>query len=63
MSNYPIPDGALDDRLGFIGTSGDYRADHAGGTGACTLPADPVEGFRPCRAFRLAVESKARGRG
>ena len=38
---------------------GDYRRDHEGGTGACTLPEDTVEGFRPCRRFRLSVESRA----
>lgn len=46
-----------------ICTCGDYRRDHEGGAGACTLPADRVEGFEPCRRFRLAIESKARVRG
>jgi hypothetical protein len=42
---------------------GDYRRDHDGGTGACTLPADTVPGFVPCRRFALAVRSKAVAHG
>lgn len=38
---------------------GDYRRDHEGGTGRCTLPPDQVPGFRPCMRFRLAVASQA----
>ncbi|WP_305096438.1 hypothetical protein [Croceibacterium aestuarii] len=39
---------------------GDYRHDHEGGEGACTLPPDTMPGFKPCRRFRLALASKAR---
>jgi hypothetical protein len=41
---------------------GDYRRDHEGGVGACTLPADPVPEFTPCRRFRLELASKAEAR-
>jgi len=46
-----------------ICTCGDYRRDHENGTGACTLPPDPVPDHRPCRRFVLALASKARARG
>ena len=33
---------------------GDYRGQHAGGTGACSMPDDLTHGMQPCTAFRLA---------
>jgi hypothetical protein len=42
-----------------ICTCGDYRRDHEGGTGRCTLPADAVHGFRACTRFQLATASRA----
>jgi hypothetical protein len=41
---------------------GDYRRDHEGGIGRCTLPADTMPGFRPCVRFRLDIASKAGAR-
>jgi hypothetical protein len=47
-----------------ICTCGDYRRDHEGGTGRCTLPdATAPADFRPCVRFRLAMASKAVARG
>jgi hypothetical protein len=45
-----------------ICTCGDYRRDHEGGTGRCTLPADPVPDYQPCRRFRLSLASQAERR-
>jgi hypothetical protein len=49
MSTYPIPDAALDDRLGWIGTSGSGKTYNAGGgverllsTGARVVIVDPL---------------------
>lgn len=50
MSRYPIPDAALDDRLGWIGTSGSGKTYNAGGgverllqTGARVVIVDPLD--------------------
>lgn len=50
MSHYPIPDAALDDRLGWIGTSGSGKTYNAGGgverllaSGARVVIVDPLD--------------------
>lgn len=65
MSNFPIPDAALDDRLGFVGTSGSGKTYNAGAaverlilSGARVVIIDPLDVWW---GLRLSADGKAPG--
>ena len=45
--------GEVPDNFYDICDCGDYRHQHDGGTGKCTMPNDLCHGFEPCLAFQL----------